>query len=226
MKALKADLHLHTAEDPVDRVRYTAKELIAKAADEGFDVISITNHQQMTFNQDLFFYAKERDILLIPGMEMTIQKRHVLVLNPPLHKGCSDFFSLSKLRRPETLIVAPHPYFPGPTSLNGYLLKNLNLFDALEYSHFYSPMINFNQEAVKVSQSFGLPLIGTSDAHLFSQIGSTYTLIYAEKNLEAVFAAIRQNKVKVVSRPLKHSEMGWIAIRLFKMRLPSIIVKQ
>jgi len=122
--------------------------------------------------------------------------------------------------------VAPHPFFPGPTSLNGYLLKNLNLFDALEYSHFYSPMINFNQEAVKVSQSFGLPLIGTSDAHLFSQIGSTYTLIYAEKNLEAVFAAIRQNKVKVVSRPLKHSEMGWIAIRLFKMRLPSIIVKQ
>jgi len=110
MKALKADLHLHTAEDPVDRVRYTAKELIAKAADEGFDVISITNHQQMTFNQDLFFYAKERDILLIPGMEMTIQKRHVLVLNPPLNKVCSDFFSLSKLRRPETLIVAPHPF--------------------------------------------------------------------------------------------------------------------
>ncbi|MGE5254902.1 MAG: hypothetical protein ACM3N7_13120, partial [Planctomycetaceae bacterium] len=62
MKALKADLHLHTAEDPLDRVRYTAKELIAKAADECFDVISITNHQQVTFNQDLFFYAKERDI--------------------------------------------------------------------------------------------------------------------------------------------------------------------
>jgi len=121
--------------------------------------------------------------------------------------------------------VAPHPFFPGPTSLNGYLLKNLNLFDALEYSHFYSPMINFNQEAVKLSQSFGLPLVGTSDAHLFSQIGSTYTLIYAEKNLEAVFAAIRQNRVKVISRPLKHLEMGWIAIRLFKMRLPSIIVK-
>ncbi len=226
MRALKADLHLHTAEDPVDRVRYTAKELIAKAADEGFEVISITNHQQMTFNQDLFFYAKERDILLIPGMEMTIQKRHVLVLNPPLHRVCSDFFSLSKLRRPETLIVAPHPYFPGPTSLNGYLLKHLNLFDALEYSHFYSPIINFNQKAIKVSQSFGLPLVGTSDAHLFSQIGSTYSLIYAEKNLEAVFAAIRQNRVKVISRPLKHLEMGWIAIRLFKMRLPSIIVKR
>jgi hypothetical protein len=156
-------------------------------------------------------------------MEMTIQKRHVLVSNPPLHKVCSDFFSLSKLRRPETLIVAPHPYFPGPTSLNGYLLKHLNLFDALEYSHFYSPMITFNQKVVSVSQSYGLPLVGTSDAHLFSQIGSTHSLIYVEKNLEAVFAAIRHNMVEVISRPLKHLEMGWIATRLLKMRLPSIV---
>ena len=226
IKALKADLHLHTAEDPIDRVRYTAKELIAKAADEGFDVISITNHQQMTFNQGLFVCAKERDILLIPGMEMTIQRRHVLVLNPPAHKTCLDIPSLSKLRRPETLIIAPHPYFPGTTSLNGYLLKHLNLFDALEYSHFYSQMINFNQKAGEVSQSFGLPLVGTSDAHFLSQLGSTYSLIYAEKNLEAIFAAIRQNMVKVISHPLKHLEMGLIAARLFRMRLPSIMVGQ
>jgi len=108
-RPLKADLHLHTAEDPLDRVRYTAKELISKAADQNYDVISITNHHQMTFNSDLLSYARERGILLIPGVEMTIQRRHVLVLNPPPYETCSDFYSLSKLRRPETLIIAPHP---------------------------------------------------------------------------------------------------------------------
>jgi len=87
-RPLKSDLHLHTAEDPLDRVRYTAKELISKAADQGFDVISITNHHRMTFDQDLLSYARERGILLIPGIEMTIQRRHVLVLNPPPHKMC------------------------------------------------------------------------------------------------------------------------------------------
>jgi len=217
-RPLKADLHLHTAEDPLDLVRYTAKELISKAADEGFDVISITNHHQMTFNQDLSFYAQERGILLIPGIEMTIQRRHVLVLNPPLNKMCSDFSSLSKLRRPETLIIAPHPYFPGTYSLNGYLMKHLNLFDALEYCHFYSPMINFNQKAVEVSQSFDFPLIGNSDAHFLSQLGTTYSLIDAEKNLEAIFAAIRQNKIKITSRPLKTLEMGSIANRFLRMK--------
>ena len=66
-RPLKADLHLHTAEDPNDRVSYTAKELISKAADEGFEVLAITNHQCLTFNQRLSAYARERGILLIPG---------------------------------------------------------------------------------------------------------------------------------------------------------------
>jgi predicted metal-dependent phosphoesterase TrpH len=225
-RPLKADLHLHTAEDPLDRIRYTAKELITKAAEEGFDVISITNHHQMTFNQDLYSYAQERRILLIPGIELAIKRRHVLVLNPPPHKKCSDFFSLSKLRRPETLIIAPHPYFPGTYSLNGYLLKHRTLFDALEYCHFYSPMINFNQRAVEVSQFFGLPLVGNSDAHFLSQLGTTYSLIYAEKNLEAIFSAIRQNKIKVATRPLKHLEMGAIANRFLRMKLRAKLSKR
>jgi predicted metal-dependent phosphoesterase TrpH len=225
-KPLKADLHLHTAEDPLDRVRYTAKELISKAADEGFDVISITNHHQMTFNQYLFSHAQERGILLIPGVELTIQRRHVLVLNPPPHKKCSDFPSLSKLRRPETLIIAPHPYYPGTYSLNGYLLEHIELFDALEYCHFYSQMINFNLRAVEVSQSFGLPLIGNSDAHFFSQLGATYSLLYAEKNLQSVFEAIRQNKLKIVSRPLKPFEMGSIANRFLRMKLRAALSKR
>ena len=224
-RPLKADFHIHTAEDPLDSVRYTAKELIAKAAEQAFDVISITNHHHLTFNRDLFHYAQERNILLIPGVEMAIRRRHVLVLNPPPHKICSDFSSLAKLRRPETLIIAPHPYFPGTYSLNGYLLKHLNLFDALEYCHFYLPMINFNQRALEVSRSFNFPLIGNSDAHFLRQLGTTFSLIHAEKNLESIFAAIRGNKVEVVTRPLKPLEMGAIARRFLGMKVRSKIIK-
>ncbi len=226
LRPLKSDLHLHSAEDPLDRIRYSSKDLISKAADEGFDVISITNHHQMTFNQDLYSYAHGKGILLIPGVELTIKRRHVLVLNPPPFKTCPDFPSLSKLRRPETLIIAPHPYFPGTYSLNGYLLKYLHLFDALEYCHFYSPIINFNQKAVEVCQRYGFPLIGNSDSHFLSQLGTTYSLIYAEKNLEAVFTAIRQNKIKVATRPLKTLEMGSIVNRFLRMKIRAKISKR
>jgi len=223
-KPLKADLHLHTAEDPYDRVRYTAKEIISRAADEGFDVLSITNHQIMTFSPELFSYAQERGILLIPGVEVTVRRRHVLLLNPPPDKSYSDFSLLSKLRRPETLIIAPHPYFPSAYSLNGCLLKHRHLFDALEYCHFYSPRINFNQKAIEVAQSHGFPLIGNSDAHFLSQFGTTYSLIDAQKNIESIFAAIRAKRVAVVTRPLTSFEMGSIARRFLRMKLQIKIV--
>jgi predicted metal-dependent phosphoesterase TrpH len=225
-KPLKADLHLHTAEDPLDSVRYTAKEIISKAADEGFEVLSITNHHIVTFSRELFFYARERGILLIPGVEVTIRRRHVLLLNPPPGKICSEFFHLSRLRRPETLIVAPHPYFPAGYSLNGHLLKHRYLFDALEYCHFYSPRINFNQKAIDVAQSHGFPLIGNSDAHFLSQFGTTYSLIYAEKNLESIFGAIRKKRVAVVTRPLTPFEMGLIARKFLRMKLRTRIVRR
>jgi predicted metal-dependent phosphoesterase TrpH len=160
-------------------------------------VLSITNHHIVTFSPELFFYARERGILLIPGVEVTIRRRHVLLLNPPPGKICSEFSHLSKLRRPETLIVAPHPYFPGTYSLNGHLLKHRYLFDALEYCHFYSPRINFNQKAIDVAQSHGFPLIGNSDAHFLSQFGTTHSLIYA-KRISNRFSA-----------PFERKELQW-----------------
>jgi len=219
-RPLKADLHLHTGEDPHDRVLYTAKELISKAADEGFEVLSITNHQCVTFNKNLSSYARERGILLIPGMEVTIRKRHVLLLNPPLGKAFPDFSSLLHLRRPDSLVVAPHPYFPNPRSLNGLLLKNLKLFDALEYCHFYSPRFNFfNQRAIGVSEFYGIPLLGNSDTHFLSEFGTTYSLIHAEKNPEAIFAAIRENRTEVITRPLSPIHLGFILARFLNMKL-------
>ncbi len=218
-RPLKADLHLHTAEDPHDRVVYTAKELISKAAEEGFEVLSITNHQRLTFNKKLSSYARERGILLIPGIEISIRKRHVLLLNPPPGEGFYDFSSLSALRRPDSLVIAPHPYFPNPRSLNGFLLKHLRVFDAIEYCHFYSPRVNFNHKAIAVSKSHGLPLVGNSDTHFLSQLGTTYSLIYAKKDPEAIFAAIRANHVEVITRPLSPIKLGSLLGRFFSMKV-------
>jgi len=221
LKPLKADLHIHTAEDPCDHVSHTAKELISTAADQGFEVLAITNHQSLTFNPWLFAYAWERGILLIPGIEVNVKRRHVLLLNPPPGRNVSDFSSLRAVRRPDRLIVAPHPYFPNPRSLNGHLLKNLGLFDAIEYCHFYSDRINFNQKAIAVSRLHGLPLIGNSDTHFLRQLGTTYSLISAEKDPEAIFEAIRWGKIEIVSRPLSHLEMGSLLGRFFSMKLPA-----
>lgn len=75
---LKADLHPHTREGEAF-IAWQARDLIDRAAREGFQVLSITNHDRLTFSQELAAYARERGILLIPGVEATLEGRHVLL---------------------------------------------------------------------------------------------------------------------------------------------------
>jgi predicted metal-dependent phosphoesterase TrpH len=219
LRLLKADLHTHTAEDPKDKITYGAEELILKAAGQGFEVLAITNHQCLTFDQDLFSLARDHGLLLIPGMEVKIQNRHVLILNPPEGKTLECFSDLAALNRPDCLVIAPHPYYPGFHSLNGYLTRHLEFFQALEYCHFYTTHLNFNRRAMRLSQTSGLPLVGTSDAHFLDQLGTTYSLIQAEKDMESIFSAIRRGKVKVVTRPLTLFRVAGIMGRFFCWRL-------
>lgn len=212
---LKADLHLHTREGEAF-IAYDARGLIDRAAREGFQVLSITNHDILTFSDALAAYARERGILLIPGVEATIEGRHILLYNldvPP--DRLRTFADLRRLKGPDWLVVAPHPFFPGPTCLRGRLVQELDLFDALEFSHFYTGGIDCNRRAVRLAREVGLPLLGGSDSHLRRQLGTTYSVIEGEMSVPSVLAAIRAGRVAVASRPLTLRECIRIALGLF-----------
>jgi hypothetical protein len=100
-------------------------------------------------------------------------------------------------------VIAPHPFFPAPKCLNGKLRENLDVFDAIEFSHFYTRTLDFNRKAVAYARLMGLPLVGTSDCHRIGELGTTYSLIDAEaKTIPAVFDAIRAGRVRVITGPL------------------------
>lgn len=211
---LKADLHLHTRE--VDGfISYDARTLIDRAASEGYQVLSITNHNAATWSEALREYAEERGILLIPGMEATIEKTHVLLYGasaPPAR--FKTFADLRRHRESVELVVAAHPFFPDRTCLRKRLVREIDLFDGLEFSHFYTRWIDFNRRAVRLAREVGLPLIGNSDGHLSRQFGTTYSLIEAEPSVDSVLRAIRKGNVEVVSRPLALHECAGIGAEL------------
>lgn len=208
MKPLKVDLHIHTKEDTEDRVSYSAYELIDQALSKGFDAIAITNHQQITYDHRLKSYATERGIVLIPGVEATIGRKHVLLINMPFEKGSfNSFEQIVRQKDVNNLVIAPHPYFPGPTCLNGSLEAMPHLFDAIEYCHFYHQWINFNRPAVRFALQHQLPLVATSDAHLLDQFGRAYSLVEAEKGPDAIIQAIKAGRVKPISRPLPFTRL-------------------
>ncbi len=206
MIRIKADLHLHTGDDPLDYIAYSNKELIDHAATLGFGALAITNHNFMSHRRELAHYAADRGIVLIPGVEATIENRHVLLYNfdywqaPP-----RSFDDLYRLRRdnPEMLVIAPHPFFPSQFCLQNKLFEHLELFDGIEYHHLYLRKMNFNRRAEGLASRSGRTLVGTSDSHFLWQMGTTYSYIDAkEKSLSAIIEAIRRGSVLVASRPL------------------------
>ena len=62
-------------------VPHSTTEMIDHAAELGFEVMAVTNHDFMSHTDDLADYAAWRGVLLIPGVEATIENRHVLLYN-------------------------------------------------------------------------------------------------------------------------------------------------
>ena len=203
-KKLKADLHIHTGEDPEDKIEYTAKELIDEAWRQKFDVLAITNHNLITYDDYLKKYASDKGILLIPGIELKIEGKHVILLNVNnVEKEIRTVEELEYYKNENSLIIAPHPYFPMFASLKAKLDQYIHIFNAIEYTHFYFKRINFNKKAERKARKYNLPLLGVSDAHHLHQFGLTYSLIDAEKTPETVIKAIKKNKIEIVTRPMK-----------------------
>lgn len=203
---LKADFHIHTKEDPKDNINYNAKELIDYASKLNYEVLSITNHESCFFNKEIESYAKKKGILLIPGTEAEVEGKHVLLINYNSKKDPKklSFSDVERLRKENTVVIAPHPFYPSLSCLRRKFLRNIDVFDAVEYSHYYfHPRLNFfNEKAVKIAKKNNISVIGTSDAHHLYQMEKTYSLLDCKKDKDSVLEAIRKNKVKVVTEPL------------------------
>ena len=211
---LKVDFHTHTSDDPKDYIDFSAEDLIDRAAEQGFDALAITNHEAITFSRRLEEYAAARNVLLIPGVELTLSHKHVVVINPGFKKA-EDFRSLDDLaaiRNDDTLIIAPHPYYPGSRCLRSKLEPCLDSFDAVEFSFFYNHFINPNKRAVETARTSGKPLVGSSDCHNIWQVGYTYSLVEAERNISSIIAAVKNGRVEVATTPLSMGSMFRVGI--------------
>ncbi|MES0363693.1 MAG: PHP-associated domain-containing protein [Desulfobacteria bacterium] len=225
---LKCDLHLHTSEDPRHNLDYSAKELIEEASKKGYQVVSITNHNTVTYDQKLADFAHSKGILLIPGVEATVLGKHVLIYGVDGMDEKWDkltFFDLKRLKAKGAFIVAPHPFYPNYNCLGNLLERFSALFDAVEYSHLYTKKLNFNLKAQNFAKSKGMPLLGLSDSHSLKQLDYTYTLIDSEKDMSSIFEAIRKSRTTIITRPARLSTSSAVGIQLFATFLMLQILK-
>ena len=214
---LKVELHTHTSDDPVDPIPYSTFDLIDRAAELEYDALAVTLHDRQLEIGRFSEYAAARGIVLIPGIERTIDGRHVLLLNfSSASESVNSFEDLARLKAREPgLVVAPHPYYPAGSALRGYLNTHAHLFDAVEWNAMFTPWINFNAMAARWAQRHGKPMIGNCDVHRLEMLGTTYSLVDAEPNADAICAAILSGRVQVVATPLTFPSAARTMARLF-----------
>jgi predicted metal-dependent phosphoesterase TrpH len=215
---LKTDLHLHTSEDPVDIIAHNAYGLIDRAVELGFDAIALTLHDRQIADRRIADYARDRGLTLLPGVERTIEGRHVLLINfsndvDQVH----TFADLARLKsRGNGLVIAAHPFFPDKACLRSMLNLHADLFDAVEWSYFWTRGLNFNARAASWAVAHGKPVVGNSDLHDLRQLGRTCSYVYAERDADAICSAIRSGLVTLQTSPVPPIELAQVLTGMFR----------
>ncbi|HKT81959.1 MAG TPA: PHP-associated domain-containing protein, partial [Vicinamibacterales bacterium] len=178
----------------------------------GYQALAITLHERQLDVRPLRAYAADRGITLIPGVERSIEGRHVLLLN--FQHGAdtlNTFDDLAKLKRTQHgLVVAPHPFYPSKSSVGCRLDAHHELFDAVEFNAMYTRSVDFNRRAVSWAKAHDKPLVGNCDVHRLRQLGTTYSLIDAAPDADAICDAIVAGRIQIESRPLAWNEVACI----------------
>jgi predicted metal-dependent phosphoesterase TrpH len=216
---IKVELHAHTGLDPIDYIPHTTRELIDRAAVLGYAALAVTLHDcyyDPVADRD---YARSKDILLIAGIERTIHRRHILLLNFPADCARVETFGdvrVLKQRFPNGLVIAPHAFYPIQTAIGAEANEYEDVIDAIEVNSMFTPWLNFNNRAVAWARAHGKPLVGNTDLHLLEQLGTTYTLVDAPPGADAdsICAAIRDGKVDVRANALSSVRAAWIFSRM------------
>jgi predicted metal-dependent phosphoesterase TrpH len=203
---IKVDLHIHTVDDPKDRLDYSAHQLLERARALGFGALAITLHDKVFDVPEIFADAATMGILLISATEMRLEGADVVLLNVQPHEieELHTFADLRQLRtqRGDSLFCfAPHPFFILGASLGERLVQEIDCFDAIEICHFHKGWFDLNRRARAVAAAHGKPLLATSDAHRLEAFGAHYTSVPRprEMTIATVLQALREGPRRLTS---------------------------
>lgn len=182
---LKIDLHVHTCYSPDSSI--TLKEVILYAKKRGLDGVAITDHNTVKGARKL----KTRDIIVVPGIEVSTLNGHLLGLNvdtlTPAKLGIKE--TIDRIHDAGGIAVAPHPFafYRSPPS------QKISSYDAVEVMNASSvPFQLFTRLSKNFADRLGLPQTGGSDSHYAPEIGAAYTVVEAEPDVDEIVDAIKR----------------------------------
>ena len=216
------DLHFHSHYSD----GHNSIETIAQKARELSIGIAVTDHNEIRGAVEI---AQYRDILSIPGIEMTsLEGTHILIyfyqldqLEAFYHDHVfpymgNDIMSSTELQMEEiikrarkfrTVIIFPHPYCGVYTGIqNSYFSDDrrehiFSMVDGIEVINSENMKISNLRSAV-LGFNLNKGITGGSDGHRVAQMGRVVSYARCRRNSKAFLDAIRKKKTRVVGKEI------------------------
>lgn len=193
---LKMDSHIHSEYSPDSNSKIDDILKIAKR--ENIDIIAISDHNTVDGTSEVIKKTRNTDILAIPSIEISSIQGHILGLgcqeNVPRDLSPQD--TIDRIHDLGGLAIIPHPYcFYRHGLLHKTNYKDLKI-DAIETKNARFIVGYCNRKAKKLSKKEKIPALGASDAHYFKFVGDCFSLVDAEKDIDSVLKAIKNNRVE------------------------------
>lgn len=177
----RADIHIHTnLSDGIP----TAQQVLDKVAKRGhLDVIAITDHDKLDASLWAYSQRARYPFDIIPGVEVTAHKAHVLALwvTKPIPMNLSVSETVAAIHEQDGVAILAHPgefliggeqvlrYLRNPSVLLEWGLDGVEVFNAGTMTP------GNNILAQRIVRGLDIPLVGNSDAHTLSAIGRGHT---------------------------------------------------
>lgn len=194
---LKMDLHVHTCYSY--DARTSLREVVVYAKKRGLDGVAITDHDSVEGALEL---AQKSNLLIVPGVEITTQRGHVLALNvtTPIPPGLSPFETIQRIHEVGGIAVAAHPAAVYKGGLRRQIVSSFDAIEVINSATF--PFFLSTYLGRRLAVRFNLPQTAGSDAHHASEIGFAYTLIEADSDVDEVIRAIKRGAAVPVGKPI------------------------
>jgi len=194
---LRIDLHVHTHYSYDSLI--TPKELVFYSKKCGLDGVAITDHDTI---EGVLKIAKETDIAIIPGIEVSSSEGHILGLNvqEQIPKKLSSDETVDKIHAAGGIAVACHPTAFLKISLGKYTNSKFDAVEVINSSAF--PFDYSVKHSRRIASRLGTVQVAGSDAHYGPEIGYAYTFVDAELRVDEIIKAISKGLCQPFGRAI------------------------
>lgn len=180
------------------------EEVMFCAKKKGLDGIAITDHDTLEGARKALKLASRRKFMVIPGMEVSSRHGHILALNitTPIPPNLSLFETVERIHAADGIAVAAHPLIFIKSHIRQRIASasNLDGVEVINSSAF--PFFLSTRLSQALAEQLKLPQTAGTDAHHASEVGTAYTMVRADSDIEEIVGAIRKGAVTPLGKAI------------------------